>query len=71
MARYADAFTRLLWDDKKAQQLLVEASEIVAKAAKGKLDRDLIRTEPLTKAVIRLAGGAVKTARRKRPPRAV
>jgi hypothetical protein len=51
VARYCEPLTRILWDALEAQQLFIEAAQIVDETAKGNFDRDHIRTEPFTDAL--------------------
>jgi hypothetical protein len=42
---------KTLWDDTKAEILLLQAAEIVTRVAKNDFQRDNIRAEPFTKKI--------------------
>lgn len=51
MEKYCKSITDILWDSDAADQLLEKAAGIVSKVANGNLDRDNIRTVPITEAI--------------------
>jgi len=52
MESYCKKLTDVLQDGGKSEDIITQAAQIVEKAASGNLNRDNIRTEPFTKAVI-------------------
>jgi hypothetical protein len=52
MARYCDPLMEILWDASKADELFAAAAAAIDNVAKGNFDRDNIRTQPFTEAVI-------------------
>lgn len=51
MEAYCNALLIKLWDQAESEKLLLEAADIVSKAAQNDFQRDNIRTEPFTKKV--------------------
>lgn len=51
MEKYCKSITDVLWDSDGADSLLEKAAEIVLKVANNNLDRDNIRTVPVTEAI--------------------
>ncbi len=51
MQAYCDALLATLWDQVESDRLLLEAADVVSRAAQGNFQRDNIRTEPFTKKV--------------------
>jgi hypothetical protein len=51
MEKYCKTITDVLWDADAADELLEKAANIVSTVAKGNLDRDNIRTVPITEAI--------------------
>jgi hypothetical protein len=51
MATYCEAMLAKLWDPAESERLLLDATEVVARAADNNFQRDNIRTEPFTKRV--------------------
>jgi len=51
MEKYCKTIADVLWDASAADALLERAAEMVSKVAKGNLDRDNIRTVPITEAI--------------------
>jgi len=52
MTQFSNDLLAILWDPDKSKQLFCQAASIVTEAAAGNFDRDNIRTEPFTQAVI-------------------
>ncbi len=52
MEEYCKTLLEIIWDSSRFEDLIARAAEIVKGAVKGSFDRDTIRTEPTTKAVI-------------------
>lgn len=51
MEKYCKSIADILWDSDSADRLLEGAASVVATVAKGNLDRDNIRTVPITEAI--------------------
>jgi hypothetical protein len=51
MSKFCKTITDVLWDTKAADELIDRAALEVSKVAKGNLDRDYIRTLPITDAI--------------------
>jgi hypothetical protein len=51
MSKFCKTITDVLWDTKAADELIDRAALEVSKVAKGNLDRDYIRTVPITDAI--------------------
>lgn len=51
LERYCEPIIEKLWDVGKAEELFAHAKEVVEQVAGGNFNRDIIRTEPFTKAV--------------------
>lgn len=62
MARYSDGLVRSLWDAEKSDALFARAATIMDEVAHGNFDRDNIRTQQFTEALIRRCGGTVRRA---------
>lgn len=52
MERYCKKIMDILWDSTKADELIIDAANVVESAAAGNFDRDNIRTEPFTNKVL-------------------
>lgn len=52
MARWCDPLLVALWDDERCRTLFEDGATRVRRIASGKLDRDNIRTEPFTNALL-------------------
>jgi hypothetical protein len=51
MSKFCKTITDILWDAKAADELIDKAALEVSKVARGNLDRDYIRTVPITDAI--------------------
>jgi hypothetical protein len=51
MSKYFESVMKTLWNDTKAETLLLQAAEIVTRVAKNDFQRDNIRAEPFTKKI--------------------
>lgn len=61
-AKYAEGLCNILWDANSSDVLFGHAVEIIDRVAKGDLNRDNIRTQPFTQAVIEAARDQVVAA---------
>jgi hypothetical protein len=48
----SEAAVRILWDSGKAEELFKKAAALIDEITGGELDRDTVRTEAVTKAII-------------------
>jgi hypothetical protein len=51
MEKYCEPILEQLWDLEKSDKLLAKATEVITNVSGGKLDRDLLHSEPFTKNV--------------------
>jgi hypothetical protein len=52
MEKYCDTILKILWDTTAAEELFARASDVVDGVAQGNFDRDHIRTQPFTEALM-------------------
>ncbi len=56
MAKRCDAMMAVLWDDAKCTEQFVRATEVIDDVGGKDWDRDTIRTDPVTKSILRKVG---------------
>ena len=53
MEKYCAKVMRVLWEDEASERLVHAAADVIEKVAAGTFDKDTLRTQPFTEAVIK------------------